>query len=394
MRARKFYLNTETRQFVDSASSNYAPTQQVFFDEDVESIELYFLQPSLDRSKLFDYADYSGATVKFAVGLTQPAALQTVWENFSTGITASVTTLVSGGSGSNEQQKLTFTPQPASGGWSLQFPARSITVSTVSANVFTAANHGLYSGQSVSLTAFSLTNSAVSNGQSYFVIRQSRNTFSLASTDTSTTSLSATATGGGTVNVDSVVTGQLSYNASPADVQAAIVAAGLTSAGAPQIIVTGTAGSEYLFTYANGSANRDYDPVSVVGSTLVGPYGLKANVNFGTTEIATLAASSSEAQLEIEVSDGTLRQTYRTTCTLSDDIVASSSSSPLATTTANGFRLMSPNGTVWEITPDNSGLLQSVSTTATSAPSGIALRSANGTAFTLSIDNDGDLQTA
>jgi hypothetical protein len=86
-------------------------------------------------------------------------------------------------------------------------------------------------------------------------------------------------------------TGQLAYNASADEVQAALVAAGLTADSAAQILVTGTAGEEYVLTYANGSANRDYANVTIVGSTLLGPYGLSANVNFATVEIAALVAA-------------------------------------------------------------------------------------------------------
>jgi hypothetical protein len=54
---------------------------------------------------------------------------------------------------------------------------------------------------------------------------------------------------------------------------------------------------------------------------------------------------------------------------------------------------MSPNGSVYEISADNEGMLQSTSSGSTSAPSGLALRSANGTGYTLSVANDGTLTT-
>jgi hypothetical protein len=300
MEARKFYLDTQSRQFVGGPDNNLAASVPVFFEEDVESIELYFLRPN---ATAYDYVDYSSNTVKFAVGTTTPAALQLTWSTIASAVTATITSLVTGGSGSNEQQQITLSPKPVSGGFALQLPSRSVTVSSVSTGLFTAADHGLYNGQSVSLTAFSLTASSVANGSAYFVIRNSKDTFSLASTAASTTALAASVTsGGGTVNLDAVTTGQIAYNATPADVQSAFVAAGLTENDQPQLTVTGTAGSQYVVTYGNGSANRDYANLSIVGSTIVSALGLSANVNFATSEIAALvAAGTTSAKLEVEV---------------------------------------------------------------------------------------------
>jgi hypothetical protein len=358
MQARQFFLDTQKRAFVDSPDSNLVASAAAFFDEDVEAIELFFLKPT-GGTPAYEFLDYSANTVKFAVGTTTPAALQTSWTALTTTVTATITSLVTGGSGSNAQQRITLSPQPTSGGFSIQLPSRTVTVSSVSANVFTAADHGLYSGQSVSLTAFSLTNSAVSNGSSYFVIRNSKDTFSLASTSDSTTGLSASVTsGGGTVTLPAVTTGQLSYNATSTAVQSAFIDAGLSVNATAQILVSGTPGKEYLLTYANGSANRNYANVSVVGSTLAAPSGLQANVNFATNEIAALVAAGGTANLEVEVSGGGKRQTYQTACTLSADIISSASPAPAPTITpATSFNLIAPNSDVWNITIDNNGTL-------------------------------------
>jgi hypothetical protein len=359
MQARKFYLDTQSRKFVLSPDSTLEAAEPAFFDEDVEAVELYFLNPTGNDDRPYDYADYSANTVKFAIGTTTPAALQTVWTPLPTSVTTSVTSLVTGGSGTNEQQRITLAPEPVSGGFALQLPARNVTVSSVSANIFTAANHGLYAGQSVSLTAFSLTASAVANGSSYFVIRNSKDTFSLAATASSTTALTAAVTtGGGTVELPAITTGQLAYDATPDDVQSALVAAGLSVNGAPQILVTGTAGREYVLTYANGSANRDYANVSVVGSTLRGPDGLAANVNLATTEMAALvSAGTAAAKMEVEVSGSGRRQTYQRAVNLSPDIISSTSPSPLPVGTANSFNLSDGSGGVWTVTIDPNGIL-------------------------------------
>lgn len=359
MQARKLYIDTQSRKFVVSPLSTLEVVDEAYFDEDVEAIELYFLTPTGSAARPYDYADYSSNTVKFAIGTTTPAALQTSWTALTTTVTASITSLVTGGSGSNEQQRITLSPQPASGGWAIQLPSRNVTVSTVSANVFTAADHGLYDGQSVTLTAFSLTNSSVANGSAYFVIRNSKDTFSLAATADVTTGLTASVTsGGGTVQVPAITTGQLAHNAAPGDVQQSLVDAGLSINGVPQISVTGTAGKEYVLTYGNGSANRDYANVTVVGSTLRGPDGLSANVSLSTNEMAALvAAGTTTAKLEVEVSGSGRRQTYQRAVTISPDIITSGSSVPLPAGTTSSFNLSDGAGGVWTVTIDTSGII-------------------------------------
>jgi hypothetical protein len=59
----------------------------------------------------------------------------------------------------------------------------------------------------------------------------------------------------------------------------------------------------------------------------------------------------------------------------------------------SGFRLASPNGTVWEVSADNDGLLQSSVSAATAGPSGLTLVNSSGTSYVLSVDNQGLLQT-
>jgi hypothetical protein len=358
MQARKFYLDTQSRSLVSSAESTLAAAEPIFFDEDVESIELFFLEPTGDGNAPYRYLDYSSNTVKFAVGTTTPAALQLTWLAITSAVTATITSLVTGGSGSNEQQRITLSPKPVSGGFALQLPSRSVTVSSVSANVFTAADHGLYSGQNVSLTAFSFTASSVANGSSYFVIRNSKDAFSLASVASSTTGLTAAVTsGGGTVTLPAATTGQLAYNASAGEVQSALVAAGLTVDNAAQILVTGTAGQEYILTYANGSANRDYDNATIVGSTLIGPYGLTADVSFATAEVAALVAAGTTAvKMEIEVSASGRRQTYQKGVTLSADVIASVTTAPTSINSSS-FTILAPDSSVWTVTIDNDGIL-------------------------------------
>jgi hypothetical protein len=352
--ARRFFLDTQARSFVDAPSNTLAASLPLFFEEDVESIELYFLKPTGNFSSPYDYLDYSSNTVKFAVGTTTPAALQASWSALPTTCTASVTTLTTGGGGSNEVQKITFSTLPATGSFSLTLPARAVTVSSVSAGVFTAANHGLLDGQSATLSAFTISGSTFAN-QAYYITARTPDTFQIAATAGGTAIAAAVTSGGGTATLAALTTGQIASNATAATVQDAFVAAGITVSNAPQINVSGSFTSGFVLTFANTQANINFDPV-VVSSTLAAAPGLSANVNFATTEIAALiAAGTTSSRLEIEVAGGGLRQTYQTACSLSSDIVTSTSPTPAPAN--NSFTLQSPDASQWTVTIDNDGIL-------------------------------------
>jgi len=323
MQSRKFYLDTESRSFVASASSTLPASSPTFFQSDVESIELYFLTRNAGGDPVYSYADYSSNTIKFAVGTTTPAALQITWSAISTGLTVSVTTLTNGGTGSNEVQKITLSKVPASGGFAIVMPARNVTVSSVSANVFTAANHGLFDGQSVTITGFSFTGSSVANGGSYFIINRTGDTFSLASTSTATTGATAAVTsGGGTVTLPEITTPSLNFDASATEVQQAFIDAGFSIGGAAQIAVTGTAGKEYTLNFAGGCQRINYDPVTIAANTLAAAPGMSANVDFNVSGITALvAAGTTSVTMEVEVSDGTKKHTYQASALLSDDLI-------------------------------------------------------------------------
>ena len=356
MQPRRFYLDTQNRTFVSGIDATFAVAAPLFFGEDVEAIELYFLRPTANPSSPYLVEDYSANTVKLAVGVTAPAALQTSWTATTTSITASITTLTNGGAGANEVQKLTFSGNPPSeGGYSLTMPSRAVTVSSVSAGVFTAVNHGLLDGQSVTLSAFTISGSSFANS-SYIVTQRSKDTFRIATTATGTAISASVTSGGGTATLSAITTPQIPYNATAADAQQAFVAAGITNNNAPQIIVSGSYAQGFTFTFANSQANINFDPMTV-SSTLAAPKGLQANVSFNTSEVAALiaAGTTSGLKFEVEVAGGGRRQTYQTTCSLSDDIVSSTSPTPAPANTS--FTLQSPNGSSYTVTIDNDGIL-------------------------------------
>lgn len=357
MQARRFYLDTQSRNFVGGFDSIFSPSAPLFFAEDVESIELYFLRPNPTADTAYLIEDYSANTVKLAVGVTQPAVLQTSWTATTTAITASITTLTHGGAGANEVQKLSFSGNPPSeGGFSLTLPSRNVSVSTVSAGLFTAVNHGLLDNQTVTLTAFSISGSSFANS-TYIVRDRTKDTFRIANTSNGAAINAQVTSGGGTAILPAITTSQISRNATAAQIEQAFVNAGLILDGAAQIIVAGSYTAGFTFTFANSQANINFDPLTV-SSTLAAPKGLQANVSFNTSEVAALVAAGTTTGLkfEIEVSDGTRRQTYQTTCSLADDIVSSTSPTP-APSGSQGFNMLSPDNSQWTITVDNNGIV-------------------------------------
>ena len=353
--ARRFFLDTQARSFVDAPSNTLAASLPLFFEEDVESVELYFLTPTGNFSAPYDYLDYNGNTVKLAVGVTAPAALQTSWTALPTACTASVTTLITGGGGANEVQRITFSTVPATGSFSLTLPARAVTVSSVSAGVFTAANHGLLDGQSATLSAFTISGSSFAN-QAYFITQRTPDTFRIAATAGGTAIAAAVTSGGGTATLAAITTGQIASNATATTVQDAFVSAGITVSAAPQINVSGNFGSGFVLTFANTQANINFDSV-VVSSTLAAAPGLTANVNFNTAEVAALiAAGTTSAKLEVEVAGDGKRQTYQTQVSLASDIISSASPAPIPAGSTS-FALLAPDNSQWVVSIANDGTL-------------------------------------
>ena len=355
---RKFFIDVQARQFVVSPDSTLPSFDPLWFEEDVEAIELYALRPTLNPAAPYEYLNLSGATVKFAVGITAPAALQTTWTAISTAVTASVTSLVNGSTGTPEQQKVTFSGAiPAQGGFAIQFPSRSISVSSVSAGVFVAPAHGLCDNQVVTLTGFTISAGSFANAM-YFVVESTDSTFRIAPSLGGAAIVAALATTGGTADIDSITTGQVAYNATPADVQAAIVNAGISVNNTSPISVTGVARREFVFVYGGRMSNRNYDPLVIVGSTLAGATGLAANVNFNTVEIAALVtAGTTNVQIEVEISEGAVRQTFRRPASLSGDIITSTVPVPVPANVFTSLQIQSADSTIFTLTVTNDGEL-------------------------------------
>jgi hypothetical protein len=112
--------------------------------------------------------------------------------------------------------------------------------------------------------------------------------------------------------------------------------------------------------YTGQLGGVDFADVAVVNNTLAAAPGLAANLSFNTTEVAALitAGTTSGLRLEVEVSDGTLRQTYATTASIADDIITSTSPIPAPVgPTISTLNFDDGSGGTWTVTIDPNGVL-------------------------------------
>lgn len=348
LQPRRIFIDVQNRTFISSPNSNLPSIAPVWIEEDVESVELYALRTVNNG---YQFVDLSSSTVKFAVGSTSPAAFQTAWTAMPTEVIITNTEVQEGGTFGgtvDEEQKLTWSGATAvQGTYTLSFPYRDITYSISSGSAFfTCQNHGLYDGRIVTL-----------NSVDYSVINSGQNSFSLA-TIGSTVAITAGSTTTGTISIPTITTPPIAYNASTAQVQQAVVDAGFAINGIPQVQVSGENGKELSIRFTGRSGRRSYSPIIVSNSSLKGAPGVTANVSYNTTEIAALIdAGTTNVTMEIEISEGAVRQTFRQDATLSAHLINSTSPNPIPTITATSFGLQSANGTVFTISVTNSGEL-------------------------------------
>lgn len=359
LQPRRLFIDVQNRTFVSSPNSNLPSGNPTWVDEDVESVEIYALRPTSDPATPYRFVDLSGATVKFGVGSTTPAALQTSWTAISSTVTATVIEVqVGGGFGGtvDEIQKITWSgARPITGSYALKFPERSVDTVSVTGKVLSKANHGFYNGQSVKLSSPSGT-LGFTTGRSYQVINAAQSSFQLAEIGTATPAGSDAGSATVTVTSSEIITPSIPYDATIADIEDAIVAAGFVLNDIPQIIASGENAVEVTLYYGGRSGQTAYPNVVVVGSSLAGAPGVMANVSYNTSEIAALlSAGTTAVTMEVEISEGAVRQTFRQPATLSPDLITSTSPSPLPANVATSFDLQSQDGSVWTVTMSNSG---------------------------------------
>lgn len=272
----------------------------------------------------------------------QPAVLASTFSALPTAVTATVSTEVAGGAGTSEQQKYIFNREPAEGTYSIKFPSRSVSVSTVSAGVFTAAAHGFYNGQQVALSAFTISASSFANA-TYYVVNRTNDTFGI-STTAGGTAITANATTGGTATIADITTQEIPFDSSAFEASQTIAAAGFNNSGLPQIVVSGVPRQFFTLTYANGSTGRDYPQIEIVASTLAAAKGLVGTLDFNTMGVRDLISAGENASLTMEVeatASGSSTQTYTTQASIASDIItaATQPTPPVATYNAGFMRV-------------------------------------------------------
>jgi len=131
------------------------------------------------------------------------------------------------------------------------------------------------------------------------------------------------------------------------------------------------------------------------GESAVYTFGL--NLNTAALDALFPLDTEDSVDVKFEVSwtaSGLTTSTLPCTATVYNDVLRGTEGDPLETTSASQFRLMSPDGTVWGVSVDNSGVPQaSALSGVTVGPSAIPLRSADDTVWTLTVTNSGTLET-
>jgi hypothetical protein len=354
MEARRFYLDTSTRSFV-SDPTGLPSIGGAFFREDAENVELYFLKRTSDAATPSQFINYASSSVKLAVGVTAPAALQTTWTSLGTTITASLTSLQTGTSTANSVQRLSFSGrQPVSGSISINIPQTEVDLAELKdSRIFVQEAGQVFDGRTVVIG-----NSDEIPDGTYFVVDAGRGSFQISQTPNGPPiDFEDSSNPGdcfpGNFSIPNIT------NVSAGGIRATIAAAGLSRAGRPLLEVSGTYESGFVFEFVDllgFSAKTNL----VVTSTLAAAPALSALVSFNTTEVAAIIAAgqANNCLLEVEVSNNGARQTYQRAAALSPDIIASTSAAPLPIITpASSFNLIAPDSSVWSVTIDDGGIL-------------------------------------
>jgi hypothetical protein len=362
--ARKLYIDVDAGQFVESVNSNIPVALGNLFENDSADYELYFLRRDPTGAFLYEAQDFSAKSVKLHIAPAPPSTAtafvaQNTWTNLPSIVSAVVTRTLTGGPVSNEQQRLTFSPDAQSGTFSLTIPARTITVSGVAAGLFTASdNHGLAVLEPFTITGLTAPTGGLSNGQTLFAsVIVNPTQFRAAATRTTTPNNAFAADSGGTASTVTASTRLVAGRATGAEVQAALEA--LPSVGTGNVVVLASPGREYRIGY-QGEKGQVPIPVATVAAALTPLFGKTATLNFATTQLAAALSgnASLQAALEVETTEsGNVDTVLQVPVTLRNDIIDGASPLPVSTTTATFFTLLSPDNSVFAVSVDDNGIL-------------------------------------
>jgi hypothetical protein len=361
--ARRLFIDTGAGRFVDGVNSNIPAALDNLFENDSADYELYFLRRDPTGAFLYEAQDFSAKSVKLHIAPPAPSTAtayvaQNTWTNLPSTVSATVTRTVTGGTVSNEQQRLTFSPEAQSGTFSLTIPARAITLSSVTDGLFTASgNHGLAALEPFTITGLSAPTGGLSNGQTLFASVIVNPTQFRAAPTATTTPVSTYAASSGTASTITASTRLVAGRATGTEVQTALEA--LPSVGAGNVIVLGVPGREYRIGY-QGAKGQVEIPLATAAAALTPLFGKTATLNFATTQLAAALSgnASLQAALEVEVTEGgNVDTVLQVPVTLRNDIIDGASPLPVSTTTATFFTLLSPDNSVFAVSVDDDGIL-------------------------------------
>ncbi len=362
--ARRLYLDTDAGRFVEGVNSSIPAALDNLFENDAASYELYFLQRDPTGAFLYEARDFGSKSVKLHIGPNPPSTatayvVQNTWTNLSSYVSATITRTTTGGTAANEQQKLSLSPDAQSGTFALTIPARTITLTSVTAGLFTTSgNHGLAALEPFTTSGMSGVTGGLVSGDTYYVASVVNATqFRAAGTATATAVVTYAATTAGTISTLTASTGLVSARANGATLQASLEA--VPSVGTGNVLVVAIPGREYRIGFQAAKGQVEL-PVLTVAASLVPLYGKTATLNFSTVQLAAAISGSAsiDATLEVEATEGGIVETVaQVPVTLRNDVITSGSPLPVSTTTATFFTLLSPNNTVWAVSVDNDGVL-------------------------------------
>jgi hypothetical protein len=158
----------------------------------------------------------------------------------------------------------------------------------------------------------------------YYVLRPDKNNFLIATKSDGTGVVTAptVVTGGGFATIKEVTTGDLSYDASPQDIQNAFIAQGFGTSNGSALQASGSIIDGFFITYGGSSSNINFDPLTIVNNTLAAGAGVSANLAFTTTAfVSIVSAGSTSGIIELEVTSGAQKQTMTMDCNFADDII-------------------------------------------------------------------------
>jgi len=325
--ARQLFVDINGGRLVSGVNSSALANVNNLFRGDVADYELYFLTESSTGNTIYESVNYSSSDIKFYIGEAPPSTATayvaiTAWTNTTLTVSSSIARAITGTASANEVQTITHSPDAFDGTYSITIPSRTVTISSISAGIFTTSgNHGLATYEPFVVTgAVSATN--FSNGQTLYVASIVGATQFYANSVASATSiLTYSASGGSTFYTVTASSQAISARATMSDMQTVLEA--VPAIGTGNVSVSGVLGRFYRLNFQNAKAQTQLGLATITGS-LTPLYGKAATISFTSTALtnAISASASLGAVLEIQVTNGSLVDTQiQQTVTITKDLI-------------------------------------------------------------------------